>query len=133
MASKTCAPPELEPEKYSSWKKSMAIWELATNLTKEKRGPVVYLSLKGKAQEAVLELGANVIGAADGLQKIYDKLDSLFLIDTTQATLTAYAEFEKYVRPSSMSMADFNIEFDRMVAKLKEYEIKLPEAVLGRY
>ena len=109
----------------------MAIWELATNLSKTKQGPVVFLSLKGKAQEAVLELGPTVIGAEDGLAKLYEKLDSLFKIDTAQASLSAYADFEKYMRPSSMSMADFNIEFDRMVGKLKEYEIKLPEAVLA--
>ena len=109
----------------------MAIWEMATSITPEKRGPTVFLSLSGKAQEAVLELGPAVLGATDGLNRLYEKLDSLFKIDTAQAALSTYAEFEKFLRPSSMSIADFNVEFDRMVQKLTEFEIKLPEAVLA--
>ena len=132
MASKGIyAPPELVPEKYASWRKAMAIWEMATTLEKKKRAPVVFLSLSGKAQEAILELDPTVLSADDGLDKLYDKLDSLFKIDSAQAALSAYADFEKYTRPSSMSMADFNVEYDRMVQKLKEHDIKLPEAVLA--
>ena len=68
------APPGLVPEKYASWKKAMVIWELATSIPKEKRAPVVFLSLKGKAQEAILELEPTELGASDGsgMTKLYE-------------------------------------------------------------
>ena len=125
------APPELVPEKYASWKKAMVIWELATNVPPEKRAPTVFLSLNGKAQEAILELDPAVLSAKDGMQKLYEKLDSLFKVDSAQAALAAYAEFEQYRRPGSMTISDFNIEFDRMVQRLMDHDIKLPEAVLA--
>ena len=75
MASnKLFAPPELVPDKYASWRKAMAIWEMATNLEKKKRAPVVFLSLSDKAQEAILELDPTTLSAEDRLEKLYEKL-----------------------------------------------------------
>ena len=128
---KFLAPPELVPEKYRTWKKEMLVWEMATAVSEEKRGPTVFLSLSGKAREAVLEMDLNKLNTKEGLKLLYEKLDSLFEVDKHQAALMAYGDFEKYTRPSSMTIADFNVEFDRMVQQLKDHEIKLPKAVLA--
>ena len=125
------APPELVPEKYTSWRKAMTIWEMVTTFSKDKRAPVVFLSLTGKAQEAILELDPSTLNTDTGMDALYAKLDSIFKVDSAQAALTAYADFEKYSRRSSMSIADFNVEFDSMVQKLKEHDKKLPDAVLA--
>ena len=65
------------------------------------------------------------------MDEVYKKLDKLFLVDENQQALTAYGNFEKYVRPESATIADYQIEFDRMVAQLKEHKIVLPEPVLA--
>ena len=131
MAQKFIAPPELVPESYMTWKKEMRFWEIATPTQKSKRAPTVFLGLKGKAREAVLEMDPEALNTDDGMLLLYEKLDSLFLVDKNQAALEAYGKFEKYLRPSDVSMFDFQIEFDRMVQQLKAYEIQLPEAVLA--
>ena len=57
------APPPLVPEKYDSWKKQMKIWEMATNAEKKKRAPTVFISLTGKACEAVLKMDQEKLDA----------------------------------------------------------------------
>ena len=65
--------------KYSTWKKEMQIWEMATCVEKVKRALIMFLSLEGKAREAVLELDIAVLNSKDGMEKVYEKLDTLFL------------------------------------------------------
>ena len=109
----------------------MKFWELATNISAKKRAAVVFLTLTGKAREAVLEVDPEQFDADDGLTKLYEKLDGLFKEDKSQATLNAYERFEKYKRSAEMNIADFRVEFDRLVQQLRFYAIELPEAVLA--
>ena len=85
MASKYFAPPALLKDKYSTWRKEMKIWELVTSLDKTKQALIVFLSLEGKAREAVLELDTAVLNSEDGMKKLYEKLDTLFLEDVNQS------------------------------------------------
>ena len=109
----------------------MRFWEMATNVSAKKRAAVVFLTLTGKAREAVLEMDPADLDNDDGLSLLYGKLDGLFKEDVSQATLNAYERFEKYKRPAEMSISDFRVEFDRLVQQLKSYKIELPEAVLA--
>ena len=131
MASKYFPPPALLKDKYSTWRKEMLIWELATSLDKTKRALMVFLSLEGTAREAVLELDIAVLNSEDGMKKLYKKLDTLFLEDINQSAFRAYETFENYQRPPGTSLEDFLNEFCRLVAKLKDFNILLPEPVLA--
>ena len=131
MASKYFPPPALLKDKYSTWKKEMKIWELVTSLDKTKRALMVFLSLEGTDREAVLELDTAVLNSEDGMKKLYEKLDTLFLEDVNQSAFRAYETFENYQRLPGTSLEDFLIEFDRLVAKLKDFNILLPEPVLA--
>ena len=131
MASKYFPPPALLKDKYSTWRKEMLIWELATSLDKTKRALMVFLSLEGTAREAVLELATAVLNSEDGMKKLYEKLDTLFLEDINQSAFRAYETFENYQRLPGTSLEVFLIEFGRLVAKLKDFNILLPEPVLA--
>ena len=131
MASKYVAPPLLKPEKYESWRKEMKLWEMATNIELVKQAPTVFLTLDGKAREAVLEMDPETLNKDDGMKKLYDKLDTLFKEDANQSALIAYESFEIYQKPESMAVGDYLIEFDRLVARLNDHNIKLPEPVLA--
>ena len=130
MASKYFPPPVLLKDKYSTCRKEMLIWELATSLDKTKRALMVFLSLEGTAREAVLELDTAVLNSEDGMKKLYEKLDTLIQEDINQSAFRAYKTFENYQRPPGTSLEDFLIEFDQLVAKLKDFNILLPEPVL---
>ena len=126
MASKYFPPHALLKDEYSTWRKEMKIWELVTSLDKAKRALMVFLSLEGKAREAVLELDTE-----DGMKKLYKKLDTLFLEDINQSAFQAYKTFENFQRPPGTSLEDFLIEFGCHVAKLKDFNILLPEPILA--
>ena len=68
----------------------MQVWELATTLENCRRAPIVLLSKVGKAREAVLELGIATLNTNDGMEKLYQNLDTLFLEDANQAAFMAY-------------------------------------------
>ena len=125
------APPRLEPTEYERWRKEMKLWEIATNIIPKKRAATVFLTLSGKAREAVLEMDTDDLSSDDGMTKLYEKLDSLFKVDKDQAALDAYEKFEKYTRIEKMSMTDYRVEFDRLVQQLKVHSIELPEPVLA--
>ena len=109
----------------------MRLWEMATNVEAVKRAPTVFLTLEGKAREAILEMDALSLNTENGMKLMYEKLDTLYKDDKPQSALISYETFEKYRRPSDMSVCDYLIEFDRLTARLSDYEIKLPESVLA--
>ena len=102
-----------------------------TSLDKAKRALMVFLSSEGKTREAVLELDIEVLNSEDGMKKLYEKLDTLFLEDVNRSAFCAYETFENYQRPPGTSLEDFLIEFGWFVAKLKDFNILLPEPVLA--
>ena len=84
---------------------------MATSLDKTKWAPIVFLSLEGKAREAILELDTAVLNSEDGIKNLYKKLDSLFLEDINQSAFRTYKTFEGYRRPPDSSLEDFLIDF----------------------
>ena len=131
MANPFIVPPKLEAGKYEAWRKEMKFWEQATNVKSAQRASVVFLSLSGKAREAVLELEPEDLNVEAGLTLLYAKLDSLFKTDSDQAAFAAYENFEKFSRSDNMSMSDYKVEFDRLVQQLKHHKMELPEPVLA--
>lgn len=126
------APPALSRcPSYATWLKEVKIWQLYTDIDQKKQGPAIFLTLEGKAREAILELEPEQIGAVDGVQTIVKKLDTLYKKDETQMAYEAYDNFEKFQRPHEMSMKDFIIEFERLLSKTKSHGTQLSENVLA--
>ena len=77
---KIIGPPNFD-EKAFSWKeykKEIEVWASLTNLPKKKQGPVLWMSLSGKAKEVVQYMDLDEIKADDGLRKMLAKLDVFF-------------------------------------------------------
>ena len=120
------------PGEYSTWKKEMQMWEIATCVEQAKQALTVFLSQKGKAREAVLELNIVALNSEDGMEKVYEKPDTLFLEDINQFAFLAYETFEGYLsRQSDTSIEDFFTNFGWNAANLKDFDILLPEPVLA--
>ena len=73
----------------------------------------------------------SLLNAEDGMDKLVEKLDTLFLEDKNQSVFICYENFENYHRECNTSINDYLIQFDRHVAKLREFQITLPEPVLA--
>ena len=130
--SKSIPPPEFsESMGWTDFKKEIKIWQALTTLDDEKQGPCLYLSLKGKAREAALELDLDKIKGKDGVDLILKRLDELYLEDTTQTAYLAYQNFETFKRPETMKMKDYLVKFEQLYTKIKDHQMVLPDGVLA--
>ena len=66
-----------------------------------------------------------------GVKKLIEKLDSLYLEDINQSAYAAYESFEMYRRPKDMNMKEFLNNSERLYNKLKVYQMELPDGVLA--
>ena len=89
----------------------------------------MFLNLRGKAKEAVRQIDAEELGAADGVEKIITKLDTLFLKDKSTQMLLAFKAFYDYRRSENDSYADFVIKFEKLYHKLTVHKMTLPDQV----
>ena len=126
------APPALSKcSSYETWLKEIKIWQKFTDLKPDKQGPAIFLTLEGRAREAVLELDVDEIGDAKGVENIVQKLNGLYAKDKTQSAYEAYDSFEKFRRPSDMSVSDYINKFERLHSKVKKYGSEMSSDILA--
>lgn len=126
------APPQLTIEiSYTDWKKEIDFWRIAANIKDEKQGAAIFLSLKGKSCEAVLEITKEEIFGADRVTKVISKLDELWKEDDKKQAFNAYESFKQFQRPAEMGITEFLNTFERLNNKLKKHAMTLPEGVLA--
>ena len=125
-------PPQLtDSEQYERWVKEVKLWRMCCKLDKKEQGPALALSQDGSVREAALEIDIDELSADDGVEKIIDKLNGLYLKDENQRIYIAYSHFEKFQRPQEMSIDSYINEFERLNNKVKVYNIELPDAVMA--
>ena len=113
--------PPLNPEFYASLKKEMGLWQLTTNIAPARRALAVFLSLKGQARQAILEMDVALLHSDNSIDKLIEKLDTLFVEDKNKSVFVCYENFESYHRELYVSINDYLIEFERYVSKLREF------------
>ena len=115
------SPPTLTSDSnYEDWKRLVKLWSGFTSLPKEKHGLSVLFSLKTSDKEAVLEMVPDEqINSADGLTKVLDQLDSLYLKDITLQKYNALEDFDNYRRPPSTPINEYLHEFEKRYNKIK--------------
>ena len=125
------SPPAFNPEEgdvYENWKSDINVWEVFTKEDKTKMGPAVYLSLRGTARDAVRELKpADLV--EDGVKKITDILDKIYLSDESTRAYHAFKEYVEFRRSSGTSFSNFIIEYEKRYRECRRYKLDLPEGV----
>ena len=126
--SKFQKPPLFNPDEdsYERYKNDLQIWESFTDLEAKKKGPAVYLSLTGKARESVRNLKAADLSADDGLDKLIEKLDDVFLKDKTTRAYEKFQKFYNYQRTTDESIDTFFVKFEQLYSDLTEFDMALP-------
>ena len=119
---------------YAEWKKELNIWSDFTDLDEKRQGGALFLTLTGKAREAVLAgVTRDKIKSDKGITEIVTCLDELYLKDENQCAFTAYDDFTSYRRSHNMSIHDYIVEFNLKYNRIKTHDMKLPDAVLAYY
>ena len=119
---------------YDAWKKELDIWSDFTDLDANRKGGALFLTLKGKAREAVLSgVDRAKIKSDKGVEEITKCLDELFEKDKSQSAFAAYDAFTSYRRSRDTSIQDYIVEFNLKYNKIKTHHMELPDAVLAYY
>ena len=133
MSSKyKAAPPFFDSEagSYERWKEDLAIWHMLSDLSNPKQAQFLYLSLKGKAKDAVGDVKADQLeGNEEGIKLITDKLDNVFLKDINTRAFYAFQEFYEYKRASGDTFESFIVKFEQLHTKVSEFKMVLPDGV----
>ena len=116
---------------YDDFKKELQVWQLLKSATAQQEGPLVFGTLTGKAKRACKQLSLEDIGSDTGLQKILDKLAEEYNANKDQKIFVELDSFEKFKRPSSMTMSAFLLEFERLHTSVKHYKCEYPDGVLA--
>ena len=125
-------PPILDDDiNYMSWKKDLEVWRLFTSTVNAKKGPRLYLCLKGKARELVRDLTLQDIGAENGVDLIVNKLDAHYKKNDLQVAYIELEAFEKFRRKSSENIQDYITGFEKVYNKVREHDMELPDGVLA--
>ena len=126
------SPPNIsDSANYEDYKKMLQVWSKFTNLSKEKKGMAVFLTLKGADQEAVLELDTEDIASENGFENVIARLDRLYLKDETLQKYKAFEDFEQMKRSSDTPINDFILKFEKAHHKLKTYGTIISDDLLA--
>ena len=94
----------------------MNAWQTFANFDKKKHGPAVYLAMTRRAKEAVKKIPAAELCGDDGLDKIIQKLYSLFLKDESTRAYISFKKFPHFKRSSAEHFADFIISLKNCIS-----------------
>ena len=89
---------------YEDWLKEIEILQTFADLTDEKQGPAIFLTLEGKARETILNLDLKEIKAKNGVKNIIKALKKLYLKDKLQMAYETYDAFQKFCRPEKKNI-----------------------------
>ena len=64
---------------YAEWKRRVTVWQVSTSIPKQKQAATLITRMEGKPEQAAIQLDINDYTADDGVKKLVDELDKLFL------------------------------------------------------
>ena len=129
-------PPVFDPDggdSYVNWKTDIDVWRLLAKDSKIKQGPAIYLSLKGDAREAVRSIDVKELAEDDGVNKIIQALDGVFLKDETTRAFCAIKSFIEFRRESGQSFSKFILEFGTRYREIEKYKMKFEDGMMAYF
>lgn len=119
MAASYKVPPKFdEARPHKCWKNESNVWAW---VTKREKG------LEGRAREPATEIPAEDLDSDRGLTTLITKLDAVFLKEEKDCSYEAYSFFDA-LKSSSVSMADYIINFEQRYNRKKKYNITLRDS-----
>ena len=116
---------------YKDWKRLIKHWSKIAGLKPNEQASAILLSLTGEDLDAALQVPEEDLDKDDGLDALLKRLDTLYLKDELAEKFGALEAFQTYSRPSSASIRDFIIEFEKRHFKIKNYGAGMTDDLLA--
>ncbi|CAE7467344.1 RE2 [Symbiodinium sp. CCMP2456] len=111
-----------------SYLRQVEAWRRLTYLPANQQGLVLYRHLAGKAWVAAEELNVDALSRDDGVHYLMSWLRNRYLdLEVTRIGKALSEMFRRLRRKPGQSIRDYNAEYDRLHARLKEVGCVLPE------
>ena len=81
--------------------------------------------------EAILNMDIEKLTKKTGVNNLIVELDKMCLKDESSQACKAYEIFEKFVRPSVMSISEYVIKFEQLYFKAKPFHMEILDGVLA--
>ena len=93
---------------------------LVGEVKKKQHGAAVYLSLHGRARDAMRS------NTEHGLEELIRLLDALYLKDSATQAYCAFRDFVEYRRRCGETFSVLIVEFEKWYRDVKKHDMKLP-------
>ena len=129
-------PPDLSSGNYELYKEKLLAWQMVTDISVDKQGIVIALTLpnddKHKIQEEVFsQIGREKLSQENGLDTLINFLDSKLMKDDLSDSLEKFEEFEDFQRVNGQNITEYIAAFDSRYRKMEKFKIKLPSEILA--
>ena len=129
-------PPDLSSGNYELYKEKLLAWQMVTDISVDKQGIVIALTLpnddKHKIQEEVFsQIGREKLSQENGLDTLINFLDSKLMKDDLSDSLEKFEEFEDFQRVIGQNITEYIAAFDSRYRKMEKFKIKLPSEILA--
>ena len=83
----------------------------------------------GKAREEILKMDIKKLTEKTSVNNLMVELDKMYLKDESSQAYEAYETFEKFVRPSGMSISYYVIQLEQLHFKAKSFHMTILDGV----
>ena len=117
---------------YEEWKKLVKMWARFTKYEKIKQASVIAVqSLNGEARSIALAMEDSEIENDDGVKKLLENLDKLYLKDQDTRDYECWKKLISYKRPENASVLSYCAEFRRLRIEAKAHKIEFSDTTFG--
>ena len=106
-----------DKKSYAAYKKDLLMWSRITSVAKTSQAEVVVYGLEGHPtgikEKIIVNIGDQLENAEDGIQRLITFLDSIYKEDDMSAAWTKYKNFNKIVRPDSVTICNYIADFEK--------------------
>ena len=130
-------PPTFKSGKsYERYKQELLAWREVTDISKEKQGISVALSLPEDDESGIREKVFDEVDLAElkaeaGFEKLVEFLDKQLKKDDLSDCLEKFEDFEDFERASGQTIQDYKSKFDQKYNKIVKLRMTLPAPVLA--
>ena len=120
VGSQKAPPAYKEGQNYEDWRIDIDLWNEFTSYNRTRRATAFLLELsEGPVKNHVRSLGKEILTADNGMEKVIERLDSIYREDSSHVAYRVYCRFEKFERREDMNLQAFVSEFSKLYDDLK--------------